>query len=268
MSLLDAVYIEAIGVAAPGLPNWRDSGATLRGSHAYAATSLSSHAPSLLPANEQRRATATVRLAFKVAEEAIHSSEYAANSIATVFASSDADMLVSHRICTALAQTPRFISPTDFHNSVHNAPSGYWHIGAVSRQPSSAIAAHDYSFTAGLLEAMTQVTAEQQTTLLVCYDVPAPEPLLARRPLANSFAVAIVLASQRSTKTLAKLALNTMSTADSETVATSTELETLRLSNPAARALPLLQQLAERRNGELVLRRSAERCCGMQVTVT
>ena len=35
-----------------------------------------------------------------------------------VFASSDADLAIIHRICVALTATPRLISPTDFHNSV------------------------------------------------------------------------------------------------------------------------------------------------------
>jgi len=260
------IFIESIGLAAPGLVSWQESLPILRGEQAYNAAPLSAYTPTLLPANEQRRATATVRIAFRVAEEAIRNSSSAADSLATVFASSDADMMVSHRLCTALAQTPRLVSPTDFHNSVHNAPSGYWHIGARSHFPSSAIAAYDYSFTVGLLEAMTQTQIEHQPTLLVCYDIPAPEPLLESRPLANPFGVAIVLSPIHSTHSLASVSLTDLHASENESIAMP-DLESLRLSNPAGRALPLLQHIAQQRSGDVVFQRSRERRCKLSVAV-
>jgi len=261
-------YIDAIGLAAPGLPSWQDAIPALCSESGYLSAALTPFTPTVLPANEQRRATATVRIAFRVAEEAVNSSGQSPAALATVFASSDADMMVSHKICSALAQSQRLVSPTDFHNSVHNAPSGYWHIGAHSQLPSSAVAGHDQSFAVGLLEAITQVHIERQPTLLVCYDVPAPEPLLASRPLGNPFAVAMLLSPMASKTSIASLTLTQATTPDEETPATSPNLETLRLSNPAARSLPLLQRLALRQSGTLILRRSAQssmtidvRCC-------
>lgn len=262
---MNPVFIEAVGLAAPGLPNWAEGISVLRGEAAYFGAALSPFTPTVLPANEQRRATATVRIAFRVAEEAVRNSERAADRLATVFASSDADMMVSHRICSALAQTQRLVSPTDFHNSVHNAPSGYWHIGAHSHLPSSAVAGYDYSFAAGLLEAMTQTQIEGQPTLLVCYDVPAPEPLLASRPLENPFAVAMLLSPEESAASLARIDLPAVTTAEGETHAASVELETLRRTNPAARSLPVLQRLAIRQNGAVILRRSAQSCMRIEL---
>jgi len=256
---MNAVFIDAIGLAAPGLPTWRDALPVLRGEQPYAPTPLANYAPTLLPANEQRRATATVRLAFRVGEEAIRDSGQDAARLATVFASSDADMMVSHRICTALAQSQRLVSPTDFHNSVHNAPSGYWHIGAHSHLPSSAVAGHDFSFAVGLLEAISQTLSDAQSTLLVCYDVPAPEPLLERRPLGNPFAVAMLLSPSRSTNSIAQITLATLDDNEAETPMTEPQWETLRRSNPAARALPLLQLLARRQSDVVRIGRSATR---------
>ena len=77
-----------------------------------------------------------------------------AASLATVFASSDADLAIIHRICLALTATPRLISPTDFHNSVHNAAAGYWSIAAGARAASTTISAHDGSFAAGLARSL------------------------------------------------------------------------------------------------------------------
>jgi Beta-ketoacyl synthase, N-terminal domain len=258
MSALLTAFIDAVGLAAPGLTGWNESKAILRGDQPYTPMPLGNYSPTFLPANEARRATATVLLAFRVAEEAVRNSNHTAASLATVFASSDADMKVSHRICTALAQPQRLVSPTDFHNSVHNAPSGYWHIGARSHHASSAIAAHDYSFVAGLLEAMTQVQVDRQATMLVCYDVPAPEPLLERRPLANAFGVALLLAPTRSPHSLARLTVENLHSS-SPLSASSMLLESLRSSNPAGRVLPLIESLARQQDARLVFLRSDDR---------
>jgi hypothetical protein len=261
---MNSVYIEAIGLAAPGLPNWNDAQPVLRDEQPHTPAPLGNYAPTLLPANEQRRATMTVRLAFRVGEEAIRAGGVDATRLATVFASSDADMMVSHRICSALASTQRLVSPTDFHNSVHNAPSGYWHIGARSHLPSSAIAGHDFSFAVGLLEAATQTVSEMQQTLLVCYDAPAPEPLLAKRPLGNPFAVAMLLSPSRSPRSIATLTVERLHSQSDET-RMSGSWEAFRCSNPAARSLPLLHCLARQQNGTIELRRGVDRTLSVRV---
>ncbi len=184
--------------------------------------------------------------------------------LATVFASSDADMMVSHRLCTALAQSQRLVSPTDFHNSVHNAPSGYWHIGARSQWASSAIAGHDHSFAAGLLEAMTQTQADRQPTLLLCYDAPAPEPLLEKRPLTSAFAVALLCMPEVSPRSIASLTVEALH-AGSETHL-SDAWETLRVSNPAGRSLPLLLSIAKHESALINIRRSAHHALGLRVS--
>jgi len=245
------IFVEAVGLAAPGFANWQSAVSVLRNERPYVATALPPHAPVLLPPNERRRASPTVRLAFQAGEDAMQSSSIAAANLATVFASSDADLNIIHRICTALTVTPRMISPTDFHNSVHNAAAGYWSIAVGARAPSSTISAHDYSFAVGLAEACGCVVIDGCDTLLVAFDLPPPEPLYQKRPIAQPVAVALVLSRLSTANTLAGLRYrrvraspSTMSTPD---------LETVRLANPAGRGLPLLELLAQRRDGEVVL---------------
>src|SRR5690242_4944354 len=96
------IFVEAVGLAAPGLVGWRSAVPILRGEQPYVAAELPPHAPPLLPPNERRRASPTVRLAFQAAEDAMQCSSIAASELATVFASSDADLNIIHRICTAL----------------------------------------------------------------------------------------------------------------------------------------------------------------------
>ena len=50
-------YLNAIGLAAPGLCGWAASAAVLKGQAAYEPTPLEKYKPELLPANERRRAT-------------------------------------------------------------------------------------------------------------------------------------------------------------------------------------------------------------------
>jgi hypothetical protein len=245
------VFIEAVGLAAPGLPSWAAGSAALRGGHPYLFEPLPPHSPAMLPPNERRRATPAIRLAFQAAEDAMAASTLPAASLATVFASSDADLAIIHRICVALAGTPRFISPTDFHNSVHNAAAGYWSIAAGARAASTTLGAHDGSFAAGLLEACLQVAVDACDVLLVAFDLPAPEPLHAKRPIAHPAAVALVLTPRRSANSLATLACAT--TVEAESAMADDALEKLRLGNPAARAFPLLERLATREAGKIVL---------------
>ncbi len=250
------VYIESLGIAAPGLSGWTQARAVLRGDQAYAAQELEIYQPTLLPANERRRATPAVRLAFRVAEEAVAGSTFPAQDLAGVFASAEADTTVLHRICSALAEDTRAISPTDFHNSVHNAAAGYWSIAAAAKLPSVTLAAYDASFIAGLIEACSLVHGDGYKVLLVVYDLRPTEPLFGMRPLQCAAAVAFVLSAERTERSLAQLDLAPVLSA--ETIMRDAPLEAMRLGNPACRALPLLHLLALQESGDVCLAGSGD----------
>jgi len=251
-----SVFIESVGIAAPGLASWSAAQGILRGDSPYVPSTLPPHAPALLPANERRRATPTVRIAFQAAEDAIQGTSIAAAQLATVFASSDADLNIIHRISLALTQTPRLVSPTDFHNSVHNAAAGYWSIAVGSRAPSSTLSAYDFSFAAGLAEACNLVAIDRCDTLLVAFDLPPPQPLYAKRPIGCIAGVGLILTHARTERSLASLGCKQARAAI--TPASTPALEELRRSNPATAALPLLESLAKRQSGRVVLPRSAD----------
>ena len=59
----------------------------------------------------------------------------AAPDAAVVFASGDADGENLHHILESLATPEHEVSPTRFHNSVHNAAAGYWNIATGARTP-------------------------------------------------------------------------------------------------------------------------------------
>jgi len=265
MSASQHVWLEAVGIAAPGMASWPAARDILRGAAAYAPTALPPHAPQLLPPNERRRATQTVRIAFQAAEDAMRGTTLAPATLATVFASSDADLNIIHRISTALTQTPRLVSPTDFHNSVHNAAAGYWSIAVGARAPSSTISAYDFSFAAGLEEAANLVRIDGVDALLVAFDVPPPQPLYEKRPIACSAAVALVLTRARTSASLAKLRCAQVD--EPQDHASMPALEELRRSNPATAALPLLERLAQGRSGRVVLPRTSSAGLAVELDV-
>ena len=245
------IDLVAIGLSMPGLPDWASARAVLRGEQPHTASELVPTPSSLLPPNERRRAPLAVRLAFAAAEDAMQNGALNPAEWATVFASSDADTPIIHRIASALAEPQRVVSPTDFHNCVHNAAAGYWSIAAQCRLPSSSLSAWDASFAAGLLEAATLALTENLPVLLVAYDIPPPAPLYATRPIAQPAAVALALRAP-APGALARLTLHP-ATGNADTPCDDASLEQLRCSNPAARALPLLGLLARACSGQVWL---------------
>lgn len=235
-------YLDGIGVLGPGLDHWIAARPILAGSAPYAAGLIAVPAPLSLPVAERRRTGMAVKVALAVGYEAIAAGQLDARQLATVFASSGADGDNCDALCRTLASEDRHISPTRFHNSVHNAPSGYWGIATGAMTPSTVLCAYDGSFGAGLLEALTQVAVEGWDTLLVAYDVPYPEPLHAKRPLPSAFGIALALSPQRSAQSLARIEVSLSDAAPD--VLAEPALEALRTAIPTARGLPLLQAVA------------------------
>ena len=246
--------VEAVGLMAPGLAGWTASQAVLAGERPYALEPMPATIVTLLPANERRRITATVKLALQVAQEAMTAvADFNAGTVCTVFASSGGDSEVLDKICTALTQPDRPVSPTHFHHSVHNTPAGYWSIATGCRRPSLSLCAYDGSFAAGLREAAALAWADQTRVLLVAYDLPLPFPLAERRTIVAPFGVALLLNSATTRNRLALLRLECGATEQPADRLDDARLEWLRTGNPAARSLPLLRAIAGRMAGRVAL---------------
>jgi hypothetical protein len=239
--------VAGIGLLGPGLTGWKTGRAALADPAGWSRQTTAAPAPLGLPATERRRAGTLVKAALAVAEQAVAQAGVEGAALATVFTSSTGDPLNCHLICEALAQTERTMSPTRFTNSVHNAAAGYWHIALGSRRPSTSLAAFDASFGAGLLEAAVQCRSAQAPVLLVACDLPYPEPLNALRPIADLFALALVLwpvdPATAATRGERRLRL-TLAHGEPGSPCDTPGLEALRRQIPAAQALPLLQGLA------------------------
>jgi hypothetical protein len=245
------VAIAGVGVLGPGLSGWEQAATVLRTPSDWTAAATVVPAPDRLPSNERRRAGVGIRAAIVAADQACSMAGVAVDAVATVFTSGSGDPETCHAMCEALAKPERLLSPTRFTNSVHNAPAGYWHIAAQSRQASTSLAAYDASVCAGLLEAAAQCCTSHSPVLLVACDIPYPVPLHALRPLPDVFACALLLAPQGSPGAW-PLALSNTARGESTRCGTP-ELDALRRSIPAARLLPLLESLARNESCALVL---------------
>jgi hypothetical protein len=285
--------IEGIGLLGPGLDGWTRSTALLEGRSPYISQPTVLPTPDGLAPAERRRLGRVVKLALGVGLQATSRAGVNPATLPSVFASSGGDGNNCHEICQALSLDERLISPTRFHNSVHNAAAGYWSIATGSQAASNAVCAFDASFAAGLLEAVTQVVVDRTRVLLVAYDAEYPPPLFAKRPIPEAFGVAFVLgpvaglapagvasaasvagwapagaASGASPAGSRDTALGRLAVSFSDSPADrmgDAALESLRASIPAARSLPLLYQLAVRKPAVVNIEYLDGRCLAVEI---
>lgn len=259
------VWIDGLGVLGPGLESWPAAAEVLSGRSPYVAAPTVLPAPAVLPPAERRRASRLVKAALGVGFEAVHHAGADAAALATVFSSSSGDGHNCHALCETLASDDRAVSPTRFHNSVHNAAAGYWGIATGAMAPSQVLCAYDAGFAAGLLEAATQAVCAQTPVLLVVYDAEYPEPIFAKRPVPDAGAVGLLLSPARSGTSRAAVKLSLGDTGP--TRLDDAALDALRCAIPALRALPLLQMIARGQSGPTDLEYLAPLSLHVEVTL-
>jgi len=244
-------WVSGIGLVGPGLPDWPSAAQVLAGAARYDPRPTVLPALECLPPAERRRTGRVVRLALAAGLEATARTGADTVRLPAVFSSSGGDGENCHEICQVLAGVDRQISPTRFHNSVHNAASGYWGIATGATAPANALCACDASFAAGLLEALVQLRIEETAVLLIAYDADYPEPMRTVRPIPDAFAVALLLTPAPRQDSMAQLAARLVS-APAELLP-DRPLEALRAQVPAARSLPLLRRIARRERAAVVI---------------
>lgn len=248
------VYLQGIGVLGPGLIDWNHGVKMFKDPTQYSPAICPEPTPTMLPSNELRRSSDMVRWSLHVAQEAMTHAQMLPQDLCTVFASSEGEAQVLQDIFLSLAPEEPLLSPTMFHHSGHNAAAGYWSIATQSQQSSTSLSCYDGSFCAGLLELSAQVCSMKTPGLLVACDIPPPAPLYAARKLVAPFAVALLLTHYITPYTQATLEVTLHSDSNHKpSWMLTSEFETLRQGNPAARALPLLAMLAGRQQGYVSL---------------
>lgn len=233
--------IVGVSVRGPGLDGWAASRAILSGAQPWDDRPTVYPPPAILAPTERRRTGPVARLALALAQEAVGMSGLAPASLRSVFGTGNGDGVTVGAVLEALAQPDGFVSPTLFHNSVHNAASGYWSIGNGSMRPVTCLGGHDWTFGVALMKALAECHVEREPVLLCVYDVSFPAPLDAKRPVGQGFGVALVLTPEGIGPWI-EAKWEAASAPHAEPLAPA--LRAVAPANPAARALRLLETLA------------------------
>ncbi len=238
-------YVDGIGVWGPGFQSWASLCEYFSNARAGELPVTQTPKPELIPPRERRRSPLYVRLAVEASAQACAQAKVSPADVACVFGSVMGDSEITDYMGRALNTEQKLLSPTKFHNSVHNAAVGYWTISTACHQPSNSISAYDLTASVTLLEAVTQCVVEQVPVLLTVFDVVTPPPLHQLTPINYAFAAGMVIHPETSegVKSTSSIEL----TLHNQTVPWP-ELETECLrplygSNPSARILILLERL-------------------------
>ncbi len=260
-------FVDGIAWWSGGLPDWDSAAAVIAGGAMPAFEPRTRPAPSLLPPAERRRAPDAVAVAIEVASRACAAAGREPAALPGVFATAHGDLAITDYLCDILLREPLHTSPTKFHNSVHNAPAGYWCIASGCHAPYTTVSAAEFSCATGLHEALTQVAADRAPVLYVAYDTEARGALATSVTSRGLLGAGLVLSPERSARTVAEIGWRVRPGAASEVTAANSGVEALVGDNAMAPCLPLFEAIA-RRAGTVVLALSASCLLELRLTAT
>jgi len=198
---------------------------------------------SVLPPMMRRRTSQATRVAISAASRASSSSN---DDTPAIFVSSTGEMQVTDKLCRAIAADELPLSPTLFHNSVHNTAAGYWSISTGNQAAMQAMGALADGFALALLEAWCQLQSDSERVLLVAYDEAQPALLLPDYRW-QTCAFALMLGREQAGKPLLQCP-SQCAPSEAQPAATGYAEQ-----NPAMAALPLFQQLTAEMTGTVTL---------------
>jgi hypothetical protein len=238
--------LHAAAALAPGIDSVADLLRLQHGGQPPQETLTQIPQPLALPANERRRASLVVRLALACAAQALADSPFAVTALRMVFASDEGTGEVCHQMLESVT-THRELSPLLFHNSVHNAPSGYLSIAQQMQQPATSLSLGEESFACGLLCAVSEAVSSAQPVLYLCYDAPVKGPMQSLRDLGAASASAWIIDAARVSgpAPLARLRLDLRDAPEAASRPVPHWLPQACAANPSARALVALAQVLD-----------------------
>lgn len=250
-----------------GFENWSDLKNIINGKGANEAMAASPK-PEIIPANERRRAPLPVKLAVESSWQATQDAGIDPKELSCVFVSGLGDTQLTDYMCKVLATDEKQLSPTKFHNSVHNAAAGYWTISTSCMKAANSVAGYNQSVSLTLLEGITQCIADKSPLLLTFFD--APVSLVLKSLLKNeaSFSFSIVIAPNDSQYEGLQLETEIIQ-AESNWPALNIEndmLNTAYQNNPVARLLPLLEKIVKKDSGLLSVPLSEQTSINLSVS--
>lgn len=197
---------------------------------------------SILAPMVRRRTSNATRVAITAAGRACANAGIG-NTLPAIFVSSVGEMQVTDKLCRSITRQEYPLSPTLFHNSVHNTAAGYWSMATGSMASMQAMGALDDGFALGLLEAWCQLQTVTEQLLLVVYDETMPGQLLPDYTW-KACAFALVLGRDARDHPLLHRPFQTTVPDPARPVTD------FSVSNPAMAALPLFQTLQQATSGQ------------------
>ena len=241
------IGIRAIGVLAPGLEGWACARDVLAGRRAFEPGEVRPPPSPLLPPAERRRLNANSAWALAVASEALDAAgDVDRGRLACVFATADGDGEVLAQSLDVLASRPLALSPTLFHNSVFNAPAGYWTIASGANGPSITVSAGTATFAAGMIEAGVEIASGGAPVLFIAFDMTFPESLRSFGVEGEAFACALLLGPESPAPAWGRIEHWERPARRTSPSALPPALAPRFRGNAAAAALPLLAAIAAR----------------------
>jgi hypothetical protein len=206
--------------------------------------------PDLIPVRERRRAPLSVKLAVESMSQACTMAQIDPGTAAVVFSSAMGDIQITDYMCKVLAAPPRMVSPIKFHNSVHNATTGYWSMVSKTHAATNAVSAYQYTASVALLEAAIQAYEEPAPVLLVAQEMATVGPLKASCPSRHPFSMTLLLTQKgQSANPLATLGFEVRQQAV-DWPDLPAELDDELSSNFGAKLMPLIVALARGSNDQ------------------
>jgi hypothetical protein len=243
--------ILGLGSWGPGFQNWSElqnilsgSAPTIEDAEQQKKTAKGPK-PEIIPANERRRAPLPVRLAIESSWQASQHANIAPEELPSVFVSGIGDTQLTDYMCKVLAGENKALSPTKFHNSVHNAAAGYWTISTGCMQAANSAAGFQESVSLALMEAILQCHLEKRPTLLTFYDAPSSDVLIELLKNDSAFSASIVI-GPAGTRAEAQNYQATVADDASQwpELKSTQELERCYQNNPVAKILALMNSIA------------------------
>jgi hypothetical protein len=147
---------------------------------------------SLLHPRLRRRTSTLTRAAVTALEAALAHTGVGIDEVRFVLVSSFGEIETTVDLLAQLGVPDGPISPTKFHNSVHNTATGYMSIASGNHRESTALAGGPHNLEIGLLEALAGLAETGEDVVLIFAEELLPHPF-ERSDAEATFAVALHL---------------------------------------------------------------------------
>lgn len=205
---------------------------------------------SVLPSRLRRRTALLTRMACHVIARAADEGEADLEHARLILSSAWGEFETTIELLQQLAEPEPQVSPTLFHNSVHNTATGYLSIALGNREASTAIGAGRGSLRVGLIEALCELAIDGGEALLVVGDEHIPPPF--SDPPGHGVAVALCLRPSGTAPRGRRDLVLSLHRAEADGVRTFDVPATL-VDNPCAIVLALARLVVSGESGQLPL---------------